>query len=59
MNYKVEESYSITRSKNRGIKYSKSKSLTLNCEAKNIFNRLVSLGSTSVDLEPPIVSLRF
>jgi len=39
-------------------KYSKSKSLNLNCEAKNIFNRQVSLDSTSVGLESPIISSR-
>jgi hypothetical protein len=39
-------------------KYSKSKSLNLNCEAKDIFNRQVSLDSTFVGLEPPIISSR-
>jgi hypothetical protein len=55
MSYEVEKSYSIMGLRNLNWKYSKSKSLNLNFEAKNIFNRQVSLDSTSV-LEPPIIS---
>jgi hypothetical protein len=43
MKCKVEESYRIMRSGYLNRKYSKSKSLNLNCEAKNIFKRHVSL----------------
>jgi len=38
MNYKVEESYRTMKSNCLNRKYSESKSLNLNCEAKNIFN---------------------
>jgi hypothetical protein len=55
--YKVEESYRIMRSSyNLNRKYSKSKSLNLNCAVKNLTR--VSLDRTSVGLEPPIISLR-
>ena len=50
-------SWWVVRSRNLNRKYSKSKSLNLNCEAKNISNRYVSLDRTSDDLEPPIISL--
>jgi len=58
MSYEIEESYSILGLRNLNRKYSKSKSLNLNFEAKNIFNRQVSLDSTSPVLEPPIISSR-
>jgi hypothetical protein len=57
MNYEVKESSRVMRSKNLNREFSTSKSLNLNCEAKNIFNRQVSLDGTSVGLESPIISL--
>jgi len=50
-------SWWVMRSRNLKRKYSKSKSLNLSCETKNIFNRQVSLDRTSVGLEPPIINL--
>ena len=57
MKYKVEESYRIMRESYLNRKYSKSKSLNLNCEAKDIFNRYVSLDRLSVGIGLPIISL--
>jgi len=62
MKYTVEESTEnillIMKSGSLDGKYSKSKSLTLNCQAKNVFKRYVSLGGPSVGLEPPVISFR-